>query len=145
MITDALDEIKRMAAVAAKDLRARAPEMDGTAIIAEEEYVPEWSIEKDYINVPVGSPVKHGGQVFALLQPHTPANYPGTSPETLPALWQVKHTTDPEKAKDFVAPTSTSDMYFSDECMVFEGKTYRAVNPTVYSPADYAADWEVIE
>ena len=51
MIIDALNEVKKMAALAAKDLRSRSPKMDGTAIIAEEIFVPEWSGEKDYSKV----------------------------------------------------------------------------------------------
>lgn len=145
MITDALNEVTRMAALAAKDLRARSPEMTGTAIIAEEEYIPFWGNEKDYTNVVVGAPVQHKGQVYTLLQPHNASYYPGT-PATLAALWRVKHTTDPLKAKPWVKPTSTSDMYLKDECMIYtDDKVYRCQRDTIYSPEEYAPDWKVVE
>lgn len=145
MINDALNEVRKMAALAAKDLRARSPEMDGTAIIAEEEYVPMWSAEKDYTNVVVGAPVQFEGQVYTLLQPHNASYYTG-NPATLAALWRVKHTTDPNKAKPWVKPTSTSDMYLKDECMIWEDeKVYKCLRDTIYSPEEYAADWEAVE
>ena len=41
-------------------------------------------------------------------------------------------------------PTSTSDMYLVDECMIWtDGGVYRAKRDTVYSPEEYAGDWEV--
>ncbi len=131
-----------MAELAAKDLRARSPEMDGTEIIAEEEYVPDWKADKDYTNVTVGAPVKFEEQIYTLLQPHNASYYPNTPPE-LTALWRIKHTTNPEKAKPWIRPTNTSDMYLLGECMIFtDGFKYRAVRDTVYSPKDYAPDWE---
>ena len=41
----------------ALDLRARAPELDGTAIIAEEAKVPQFDGTKDYSGWAIGSPV----------------------------------------------------------------------------------------
>ena len=46
----------------ALDLRARAPELDGTAIIAEEAKVPQFDGTKDYSGWAIGSPVLGGGQ-----------------------------------------------------------------------------------
>lgn len=145
MINDALNEVKKMSALAAKNLRERAPEMTGTEIIAEEEYIPDWDNSKDYSNVVVGAPVKYEGQVYTLLQPHNASYYPNTNPATLAALWRVKHTTDPAKAKPWVKPTNTSDMYLKNECMIWtDGTVKRCVLDagTVYSPDEYAPAWE---
>ena len=145
MITDVLNEVKKMAALAAKDLRDRAPGMTGTEIIAEEDYIPFWNENKDYSNVAIGSPVKDEGQVYALLQPHNASYYPGARPKDLAALWRVKHTTDPAKAKPWVKPTSTSDMYLKDECMIWTDDTVKRCvldAGTIYSPDEYAPAWE---
>ena len=143
-MTDILVEIEKMAALSAKDLRMRSPEMDGTQIIAEEVFVPDWSGEKDYSKVTVGAPVKFEGQVFVLLQPHNAKNYPN-SPFELPALWRIKHTTDPKKAKPWVKPVSTSDIYLKGECMLWnDGKIYSAERNTNFSPEEYAPDWKEI-
>jgi hypothetical protein len=130
----------------ALDLRGRASGMDGTAIIAEEEKIPAWDGTKDYTVWPAGAPVTFEGNVFGLLQPHNAANYPGVNPGNSPALWSVKHTKDPRKAKQWLSPLGTSGMYMTDECCTFEGGIYRSVvdnNP--YSPGDYAPNWEVVE
>lgn len=129
----------------ALDLRGRAADMDGTAIIAEETKIPAWDGSRDYSLWPVGAPVMYNGNVFGLLQPHNAAYYPDANPENTSALWGVKHTKDPAKAKPWLAPLGTSGMYMAGECCVYDGTVYRSTadnNP--YSPADYAEWWEVV-
>ena len=102
----------------ALDLIARAPDMDGTAIIAEEEKVPAWSQTADYSGKAVGSPVSDEGQIWTLLSPHNAAHYTGR-PSTLRALWGLAHTTDPKKAKPWVASYGASGLYKVDECCTY--------------------------
>ena len=87
----------------ALDLRARAPELDGTAIIAEESKVPQFDGSKDYSDWEAGAPVWEEvdgeRQVFTLITPHNASHYPGSTPSTLPALWSIRHTKDPKRAK----------------------------------------------
>ena len=130
-------------------LRADAVEgrITDTDIIDREEAVPAWRNDRDYTTAPIGTPVAYGGQVYGLLQPHNASYYPDTTPAMLAALWRVKHTTNPEKAKPWVKPTSTSDMYRKGECMVWTDvrgntATMRAARDTAYSPEEYAGDWE---
>lgn len=128
-------------------LRAEAVEgrVTDTEIIDREEAVPNWSNSRDYTGAAIGTPVTYEGQVYGLLQPHNAANYPDTNPAMLAALWRVKHTTNPAKAKPWVKPTSTSDMYLVGECMVWtDGTVMRALRDTIYSPDEYAGDWEDI-
>lgn len=128
-------------------LRADAVEgrVTDTEIIDREEAVPTWSNSRDYTGAAIGTPVTYEGQVYGLLQPHNAAHYPDTNPAQLAALWRVKHTTNPDKAKPWVKPTSTSDMYLAGECMVWtDGMVMRAVRDTIYSPDEYAGDWEDI-
>lgn len=122
--------------------KAVAGSVTDTEIIDREQAVPAWSAEKDYSNVSIGAPVSHNGQVYGLLQPHNASYYPNTTPATLPALWRVKHTTNPSKAKPWVKPTSTSDMYLKGECMIWTDGTVKMANrDTSYSPDEYAPDW----
>lgn len=140
-----LSMIKEQGKTNALDLRNRAKDMTGTAIIAEESKIPLYDNNKDYTGWAVGSPCLFDGQVYGLLQPYNAANYPDTNPSILPALWRVMHTTDPNKAKPYIKPTSTSDMYLAGECMLYtDGLVYRSLRDTVYSPEEYAADWEVV-
>lgn len=129
----------------ALDLRGRAKDMDGTAIIAEKQKAPAWDAGKDYSAWPVGAPVVDEGRTYGLLQPHNAANYPDTRPSTLPALWSIKHTTDPERAEPYLAPNGTSGMYMTGECCTYDGVVYRSIiDNNVWPPADYPAGWEPV-
>lgn len=131
----------RSDAVALRE-KAVAGTVTDTEIIDNELAVPLWDPKKDYSKSPVGMPVAHDKQVYGLLQPHNPSHYPNTSPATLAALWRVKHTTNPDKAKPWVKPTSTSDMYLTGECMVWtDGTVKTAKRDTIYSPDEYPDDW----
>ena len=131
----------------ALDLRSRAPELDGTATIAEERKAPIFDPVKDYSNWPVGSPVRelvgNEYQVFKLLQPHNASHYPTSTPSNTPSLWSICHTTEPIQAKPFLAPNGTSGMYMLGECCTENGHIYRSlVDNGVYAPSAYASNWE---
>jgi len=125
----------------ALDLRARAANMTGTELIAEETKAPAFDPAKDYSLWPVGSPVSDEGQLWTLLQPYNAANYEGR-PSTLRALWGLAHTTDAASAKPFVTPLGTSGVYSTGECCIDDGRVYMsAVDNNAYSPTDYIANW----
>lgn len=139
-----LSIMKEQGKAAALDLRNRAKDLTGTEIITEENKIPLYDNNKDYSGWAVGSPCLFDGQVYGLLQPYNAANYPDTNPSILPALWRILHTTDPFKAKPYIKPTNTSDMYLMGECMIYtDGLIYRALRDTVYSPEEVPTDWEV--
>ena len=135
----------------ALDLRSRAKNLDGTALIAEESKVPRFDPEKDYSDWAVGSPVFEEvdgeRQVFTLITPHNAANYPGSTPSNTRALWSLTHTKDAAHAKPWVAPLGTSGMYMTDEVCKSDSKIWRSKrdnNP--YEPGVTGTDdfWEVI-
>ena len=110
----------------ALDLASRAPGMDGTSIIAEEDHIPAWSEKADYTAQPVGIPVQDERQVWLLLIPHNAAHYTGR-PSKNRALWGLAHTTDPHKAKPWVSSYGTSGLYKIDECCTYpaaDGKNH---------------------
>ena len=102
----------------ALDLRARAPELDGTALIDEENKIPVFDGSKDYTSWKAGSPVRElvdgEWQVFTLITPHNASHYPGSTPSNTPALWSIRHTKDPKRAKPWLAPNGTSGLYELD-------------------------------
>ena len=135
----------------ALDLRSRAKDLDGTAIIAEENKVPKFDPEKDYSDWAVGSPVFEEvdgeRQVFTLITPHNAANYPGSTPSNTRALWSLKHTKDAAKAKLWVAPLGTSGMYMTDEVCKHADKLWKSKqdnNP--YEPGAVGTEsfWEEV-
>ena len=103
----------------ALELAARAADMDGTAIIAEEGKVPEWSEKAVYTADHVGFPVRDMEQVYKLIMPHTPAHNPGSRPADLPAIYSLLHTKDPAKAKPWAASHGISGLYMTDECCTY--------------------------
>ena len=130
----------------ALDLRGRAADLDGTAVIAEEEKAPEFVPGKDYSQWPTGAPVRDGEQVYKLLQPHNASTWPDQRPADLPALWSICHTKDPERAKPYMAPNGTSGMYMTGECCTENGVTYRStIDNNVWPPADYPQGWEAVQ
>jgi hypothetical protein len=126
---------------------AAAKTITETEIIEREGASPRFDPKKDYTKWPVGSPVRDEGQVWLLIQPHNASHYPGR-PSGNRALWGLAHTTDPKKAKHYVAPCGVSGLYKNGECMVWtDGEVYRCIapNPTEYTPESYPAYWEVVK
>lgn len=103
----------------ALDLASRAPQMDGTAIIAEEDKVPAWNENAVYTSTQVGYPVQDNGQVYTILMPHTPSHNPGSRPADLLAIYSLLHTTDPAKAKPWMPSYGTSGLYKLNEVCTY--------------------------
>lgn len=142
-----IETLRRQGKVSALTLREKAPDMNGTQLIAEEDFIPDYDPKKDYTGWKAGSPVRDEDQVWLLLIPHNAAHYTGR-PSGNRAMWGLAHTTDPKKAKPYVAPYGTSGLYANGECMIWtDGETYRCIapNPTEYTPESYQAYWERVE
>ena len=142
-----LEAMRSLGKADALALRARAPEMDGTGLIAEEGKIPEFDGSKDYSGWAAGSPVWEAvegeRQVFTLITPHNASHYPGSKPSNTPALWSIRHTKDPQKAKAYLAPSGTSGLYEVDECAVEAGHVWRSNQAgNAFSPTAYPAYWE---
>lgn len=116
---DIMSIMRRQGRADALNLAARAPELDGTAIIAEEEKIPAWSEAAVYTAAHVGYPVRDGGQVYTILMPHTPAHNPGSRPADLRAIYSLLHTTDPARAKPWMASYGTSGLYRLNEVCTY--------------------------
>lgn len=131
----------------ALDLRRRAPQLDGTALIAEEEKIPRFDGSKDYTSWPSGAPVweevEGERQIYTLITPHNASYYPGSSPSTLPALWSIRHTKDPAKTKVWLAPSGTSGLYEVDECCTQNSHVWKNRQAgNAFSPEAMPSYWE---
>ena len=89
-------------------------------------------------------------QTWECYQDYDNATYPDIHPGS--SAWftfmRPLHGKTKESARPFVQPTHSKDIYFFGEYMIFtDGLTYRciAANGTNFSPAEYAAAWEVSE
>lgn len=133
---------------AALALAVKASEMDGTQLIDAEADIPSWSEDAVYTSAHIGYPVQDRGQVFTILQPHTPAHNPGVHPAELPAIYSIQHTKDIKKAKPYLAPNGTSGLYFMDEYCTRDGKIYRSlVDNNSWAPGETGTEslWEEVE
>lgn len=85
------------------------------------------------------------GQVWECIQSYDTGVYPDISPEG-PA-WRTFHRplhgTSRSTARPFAAVTGAHDTYKAGEYAIFNGALYRCKAETAYSPAEYAAAWEL--
>lgn len=95
----------------------------------------------------VGDIRNHAGQTWVCRAAHDNAVYPDITPDnpqTWANFWKPLHGTSAETARPWVKPLyGTTDMYHANEYMVYtDGKTYKCLSDTVYSPEEYAQAWE---
>lgn len=86
------------------------------------------------------------GQLWQCIQDYDNAVYPDIIPNG--SAWgtfhKPYHGTTKETAMPWVAPTGAHDMYLVGEYMVWtDGKVYKCLMATAFSPAEYASAWEV--
>lgn len=153
--TIVLNAMKAQGKADALDLRSRAANMTSTEIIAEEEKIPMFDRTKDYSGWAIGAPVAEivNGEryIFTLITPHNASHYPNSTPSNTRALWSLRHTQDPTKARAYIAPLGTSGLYMTgDVCTdpnADSPKTiYRSkVDNNAYAPSEYMANWEIVE
>lgn len=140
-----LETLRRSGKIAAESLQTRAAEMTGTELYAEEEYIPSFAAaceKKNMLERPVGFVCRSSaGRVVKLLQPYDSTVFTA-EPEELPAQWGFKWSTDPAKAKPFVA-ISTSPYMKGDCCE--EGGVFRSLEDNnVHAPSAYPQGWEAV-
>lgn len=140
-----LERLRNTGAREAATVEAEAPELDGTAIIEREAYIPDFNPAKQYLNWRVGAVVRDGGQVWQLIQPYDSSIYTD-SPENMRAQWGLCHTKNPEKAKPYVAPLGQSGVYMKNECCVENEVVYRSlIDNNVWKPSEYPTGWEKVK
>ena len=120
--------------------------MTNDELNAEDCKIPAFLSAKTTMNMlkrPIGFVCKStAGRVVKLLQPYDSNTY-SQEPEELPAQWGFVWSTDPEKAKPFIA-LSTSP-YMTDDCCIEDGKVYRSlIDNNTWAPSAYAAGWELV-
>lgn len=130
----------------AADLQNRSSTMDGTALYAEEEKIPDFQAAKAAKNMlqrPVGFVCRStAGRVVKLLQVYNSDTYT-QEPEELPAQWGFVWSTDPQKALPFIA-LSTSP-YGIGDCCTENGIVYRStIANNVWAPSAYPQGWEAV-
>ena len=130
----------------ATELQGRAPEMDGTALYEEKDFIPDFQKAKAQANMltrPAGFVCKStAGRVVRLIQPYDSEIFT-SEPEELPAQYGFVWSDDPAKALPFVA-ISTSP-YMKGNCCTENGSTYRSLyDNNVHAPSAWPQGWELV-
>lgn len=141
-----LETLKRSGKATAQAVQSKAETMTGTELNAEDMYIPDFKIavaKMNMLNRPVGFVCKStAGRVVKLLQRYDSSAYTD-EPEAYASLWGFVWSTDPKKAKPFIA-MSTSPYNIGD-CCTENGKTYKSrISSNVYAPSAYPKGWEEV-
>ena len=144
IVTMAQEELRERGKADAAALAAKAVEgsADGTVLIDQEDTIPTWR-QRDYSQVPVGTPYKWQGEVYKLWQQHDATQQPTWSPDQAVSLWDVCHTTDPAKAKPYQAPQGSRGLYNNGEVCLVDGHVWRSImDNNAWTPSGYPQGWE---
>lgn len=141
-----LDAMRRMGKTIATNLQAKADTMTGTELNAEDDYIPSFKAACAKMNMldrPVGFVCKSSaGRVVRLIQNYDSTIFTG-EPEELPAQWGFKWSTDPRKAKPFVALATSP--YNKGDCCTEGMIVYRSkYDGNVHAPSAWPDGWEKV-
>ena len=127
----------------AQDLQNRSADMTGTELYAEDSKIPSFRAAVAKMNMKdrkVGFVCKStAGRVVKLLQ-----NYDSTiytqEPEELTAQWGFKWSTDPKKARPFIALSTST--YMTNDCCTYDGCVWQSgQDNNVWAPGTTGVKW----
>lgn len=131
-------------------LQEAAPTMTGTELNAEERLIPSFRAAcavQNMLSRPAGQTdgfvcKSTAGRIVRLIQNYDSDVFTG-EPEELPAQWRMVWSTDPAKAKPFIA-SSTSYYNTADCCLNKAGEPRRSkIDANVFDPDVNPEYWEV--
>lgn len=140
---DILNTIKKLARAYAESVQTKAPEMNGTELNSEKDFIPKFNPERQYTNFPIGYVCKSSaGRVVKLLQPYDSTIYT-SEPEELTAQWGFVWSDNPAHALPYIA-LSTSPYMVGNVCTENDIVYRSCIDNNVWSPSTYPAGWEVV-
>lgn len=130
----------------ATGLQTRSAEMDGTALYAENQKIPDFQAAKAAKNMlerSIGFICRStAGRVVKLLQVYDSETYPA-EPEELPAQWGFQWSKNPADALPFVSLATSP--YMTGDCCTDDGKTWRStIDTNTWRPSEYPQGWEEV-
>lgn len=138
-----LETMRSTGKAAAQRVQEAAPEMTGTELYAQEQYIPDFSAAVAAKNMLERSPGfvcrSTAGRVVRLLQVYDSTTYP-QEPEELTAQWGFAWSTDPDKALPFVSIATSP--YMTGDCCTEDGHVWRStIDNNVWAPSGYPQGW----
>jgi len=143
-----LDTLRRMGASIAADLQTRSPEMTGTELNAEDDYIPSFTSAVAKMNMLERKAGKDdgfvckstAGRVVRLIQNYDSTIHTG-EPEELSAQWRFVWSQDPKKAKPFVSLATSP--YATGDCCTYEGHVWRSgQDNNTWAPGTINISWD---
>lgn len=135
-----LEAIRRYGKQAALNLQENAASMTSTELNSEDEFIPLFDNNRQYLIYDVGYICKSAaGAVVELLQPYDSLIY-ADEPENLSAQWKFHWSTDPQKAKPFLS-SSTSTYMLNDCCTYDEHIWQSGQDNNVWAPGTTGVVW----
>lgn len=139
-----LDAMRSTGKAAAQRVQEEAPELTGTELCAQEQYIPDFQAAaalKNMLERSAGFVCRStAGRVVRLLQPYDSTVYT-QEPEELPAQWGFAWSTDPGKALPFISIATSP--YMTGDCCTENGHVWRSViDNNVWAPSEHPAGWE---
>lgn len=137
--------------MAAQAVQEASPNMTGTELNAVDDRLPRFVEAVKYKNMldrPAGQTdgfvcLSSAGRVVRLIQNYDSDVFP-QEPEELPAQWRFVWSTDPAKAKPFLA-SSTSYYNRGDCCLNAAGKPVRSnIDVNTYDPDAAPKFWDAV-
>jgi hypothetical protein len=135
--------------LAALEVQQKAPAMTGTELNAVDDRIPRFAEavkHKNMLERPAGQEDgfvcrSSAGRVVRLIQAYDSDVFP-QEPEELPAQWRMVWSTDPAKAKPFLA-SSTSYYNKGDCCLNAAGEPRRSkIDVNTFDPDANSKFWE---
>ena len=142
-----LETMKKTGLSAATTFQANSPNMTGTEMYEQTNYIPDFQAAKAAKNMlerQAGMTdgfvcLSTAGRVVRLIQNYDSDIYT-QEPEELPAQWGFKWSTDPKKALPFIA-ISTSP-YMIDDCCTFNEHVWKSgQDNNVWEPGSMGVSW----
>lgn len=142
-----LERERQRGRVAAQEIQSKADSMTGTELYAADDRIPSFKkavAKMNMLDRPIGFVcLSPAGRVVKLLQPYDSSVYT-QDPEELPAQWGFKWSTDPAKAKSFIAMATSP--FMKDDCCIDHGEVYRStVDNNVWQPTTYPSGWVKVQ
>lgn len=139
-----LETMRSTGKAAAQRVQEQAPEMTGTELYAQEQYIPDFKAACALHNMLERSPGfvcrSTAGRVVRLVQPYDSTIYT-QEPEELPAQWGFAWSTDPDKALPFVSIATSP--YMTGDCCTESGHVWRStMDNNVWAPSGHPDGWE---
>lgn len=142
-----LDSMKRQGRNIALNVQEKAPDMTGTELNAESQYIPDFQVACAKMNMlerVAGFVCKStAGRVVRLIQPYDSTIYTA-EPEELSAQWGMVWSTNPVHALPFIELATSP--YKEGDCCTENGNIYRSkINGNTWSPATNPEYWKEVQ